>query len=353
MKTRAFRAGLIASLVTAVAMTGASNAWACNLPRIHIADTQVGPGDTIPYALSDTQQGATYTLAVEGRPIHPDGANCRRTAVGWECEDTTAAQGYRGTFTMPDLGGSTRSVYVKGEIMHMDESAEHTFDGPWTSEPQVQFTRPGSPATTPPASGPTPLPAPTEAPGRHRTPVDTHPGTPGGGSAPTGSGPTSPAAPGPPSSPVTPGDPSGSPPADGSSASNAVTEGLRQAASRDRARRAPAPVPVRLPRWVERSVGTPLTRPDEAPVGPSTILVGIALIVLAGAALVIVRLLRRGGATPSGDRVPVVPPWIPPDVRREAWARDVLIEAELQELIAEEHAKELAADRDGAPAAPG
>jgi len=96
-----------------------------------------------------------------------------------------------------------------------------------------------------------------------------------------------------------------------------------------------------------------MTRPDEAPATPAAFVVGISLLVLVSAALAVTRVLRRGGPSPSGDRAPMVPPWIPPDVRRQAWARDVLIEAELQELIAEERARELAADRDGAPAAPG
>jgi hypothetical protein len=110
---------------------------------------------------------------------------------------------------------------------------------------------------------------------------------------------------------------------------------------------------VHRPRKLARRVGIPLTLPIETPAVPSTFLVGIALIVLTGAAFAMVRVLRRGGANPSGDRTPTVPPWIPPDVRREAWARDVLIEAELQELIAEERARQLAPDKDGAPAAPG
>jgi hypothetical protein len=337
---KGFRAGLVASVVAAVAMTGASNAWACNEPAIHIADTSAGPGDTVRFTLSDTQPGATYTVWVEGRVV----------ATG---EDTTAAQGYRGTFTMPDLGGSTRSVYVKGEIRHMDESAEHVFDGPWTTEPQFQFTRPASPGAAPPAREPVHAPAPTEAPERQRPPVDTEPGTPAGSSPSTGTGPAGPATPGPPSSPVKPADPSGSSRPEMTAAAKAAAESPSRAIARDRASRAAAPAPVRRPEQVEKGDAAPLTRPDETPTAPSAFLVAIALIVLAGAASVMLRLLRRGGATPSGDRTPTVPPWIPPDVRREAWARDVLIEAELQELIAEERARELAADRDGASAAPG
>jgi hypothetical protein len=341
MKVRAFRAGLIASVVAAVAMSGASSAWACFRPTFDIDVTSARPGDTVPFTLSHTQVGATFTVAVEGFVVVPAG------------EDTTAAQGYRGAFTMPDRGGSTRSLLVKGEMKHIDDSADHPDDGPWSDERALQFIRPGPPGEPPAARDPVDAPASTEAPERPRAPVDSKPSAPGAGSPSTGSGPAGSPSPRPPSSPVKGADRSGSPQPEASAAAKVPADTPSRANARHRARRAPAATPVRRLRQAERSVGIPLTRPDVTPAVPSTLLVGIALIVLAGAAFVMVRLLRRGGATPSGDRAPVVPPWIPPDVRREAWARDVLIEAELQELIAEERARELVADRDGSPAAPG
>jgi hypothetical protein len=344
MKAKGFRAGLIALVVAVVMMAGAGNAWACFRPTFDLDVTSARAGDTVPFTLSHTQLGATFTVAVEGYVVVPDG------------EDTTAAQGYRGTFTMPNRGGSTRSLLVKGEMRHLDDSADHMDDGPWSDEPALQFIRPGPPGPAPPAREPNSVPAPTDAPERQRPPMDSKPTTPGGGSPSTGSGPAGPAgpgSPGPPSSPVSPADPSGSPRPEVSAAVEAAADSPSLATAQEQSRRPAAAAPVRRPRQVERRVGTSLTRPDETPALPATVLVGIALIVLIGAAFAMVRLLSRGGAAPGADRAPTVPPWIPPDVRREAWARDVLIEAELQELIAEERARELAADMDGAPAAPG
>jgi len=50
---------------------------------------------------------------------------------------------------------------------------------------------------------------------------------------------------------------------------------------------------------------------------------------------------RRRPGSPEGDPAVVAPPWIPPAVAADARARDVLMEAELQEMVSEERARAL------------
>lgn len=72
---------------------------------------------------------------------------------------------------------------------------------------------------------------------------------------------------------------------------------------------------------------------------PAILLVFLALLLAGGMGLAGMRVFHA--RTPDGDHGRAAALWIPPEIARDAEARDAMIEAELQEIIAEEQAREL------------
>ena len=72
---------------------------------------------------------------------------------------------------------------------------------------------------------------------------------------------------------------------------------------------------------------------------PGVVIVGLSILLVCGLGGVAIWTLRRKGSSP-GDRLRSDgPQWVPPGLGAEP--RDLLLEAELQELIAEERARQV------------
>ena len=117
-----------------------------------------------------------------------------------------------------------------------------------------------------------------------------------------------------------------------------LASGARTAAREDAgAARAPGHPPLtRLHDAPITEIGA--TPPARADLGaPSALILGLTLLALVVSSVIAVVAVRRrrGGPNEVGE---VSPPWVPPVVDAEARARDLFIEAELQEMIAEHRA---------------
>jgi hypothetical protein len=68
-----------------------------------------GPNDPTPFKITGTDEGAPYTVVVMDGGV---------PKASFSYQDTDSQQGTKGTFTMPDLGGSARSIEVKFDVAH-------------------------------------------------------------------------------------------------------------------------------------------------------------------------------------------------------------------------------------------
>jgi len=90
--------------LSAVAL-GSGVAYACLDPEIAPSQRPAGPGDTVTFTIDNTDVDARYTVTVNGREV-TSGVD----------EDTSP--GTSGSFVMPDFGGSARKVSVGGSVEH-------------------------------------------------------------------------------------------------------------------------------------------------------------------------------------------------------------------------------------------
>src|SRR6187551_1186040 len=82
----------------------ASPAAACNCPALMVvgpmggaARHAAGPGDRVTYSITELTAGATWSIAVNGTEV---------------AQGTSTGSAVRGSFVVPDLGGSDQRVGV-------------------------------------------------------------------------------------------------------------------------------------------------------------------------------------------------------------------------------------------------
>jgi hypothetical protein len=309
---------MIAVLTTVLLLLcGATGASACNEPSLALGKTNAAPGENVPYSIANADEGAQFTLSVAGRQV----------ASG------TAGPDFSSSFTMPDLG-SSQTAHAELVVSH--EGTQ------WFSSKALAFEAP--PAQPQPS-------APPDSTGADRSQAPAAPGAVAGPKAPSAGGPVAPpsrspagqpertrlsddAAQGahPPhrSAPARASEPRAdavvaSPTAaEASAAVKTQRAGRRGAAAASRGATVRPPVPARqavpVHAWGSTAPGA------HGGLTPSVAL-ALGLLFLAG--------LAGGGFGFARVRTRRPAPWVPPSVAAEVRARDLLIEAELQEIITE------------------
>lgn len=314
---RRFRLGLILLTVVSLLGMGAGAAWACNEPRLDPSPDTAGPNDPVGFTITGTDPGAAYTVTIEGQTV----------ASG---TDGTQAAGTTGSFTMPDLGSESRTVYLEAVVQH---------DGSqWKPPATMQYQAVPTPPPDDSDQGPAPggdTPSEQGSPGGHRSSDAVNQDAIS--AVPT---PAPAAAPVPAAAPST-----GSPVADEPAfvGSTAAVEAETPESVRHAARQA---------NEEDESTWIPLPRAPEALTGETEIGdVTVANEVLLALALLAVLGLGGGGLVfVLARRLGPDPQHVAAEVARGF--DEMEIEAELQEIIAEERARrELAADREK-PVAP-
>jgi hypothetical protein len=339
------RKGLLGAVLTTLvaAGIGAAPAPACDSADI-TPGASARPGDSVPWTAAGLQSGASYVVSVSG--------------VGQIASGISDGSPVRGTFTMPPRVGSAAGVSVELEITHDDFGAddphasrsrsvayedtsaaqaqpqpqpptgqEHAASPQAAAPPAPDPGHAGSPNT--PASPPNGEPAHVQAPPHHHSATVSHTlvaprhhvGRPLAGRASTAAerdlvGAVAVTAP----TPV---------PAAAAHGSRVV-----RAETRATELRSPAPVSVTVP------AAAAAQRQSE----PVAALIAVALIALGGSLLGLLVRRRRPG---DESLAPFLPDPVGPSLH------DALVEAELQELLAEEEARTNAADARGAPVATG
>jgi hypothetical protein len=296
MRSRLAFASLIA-VASCLAFT--ASAWACPTTTLVLEDS-AGPGDTVSYSIAGIVPNATYSFIIAGQEI--SGTNT-----------SSSDNGVRGTFTMPDLGNQQLTLTAHGSCSCPDSS----------DNPGLQASMQYLPPAAPPASGSsqgsdsTPAPAvPAHSSLQPKTFANKH--------APTAS----------------PSHPAAAPSAQSSGGGvelgtevaapqpvNTPSDSAPQAKAKERTGEASSSVPTRV---LDTIGGT--TSVGSAKV-PTLGLLAIALIMIAGLGLagLAIYIFRNGPDPDAAVRDPAPPG---PDP----------IEAELQEIIAEEAAKQLLSD---------
>src|SRR5688572_10169922 len=97
----AIRRGIAGTLMCAAVLLG-STTTALADPGFRLTESTAGPGDTVHFAISDADDVKRFTISVAGQTIVESGNKHR--------------ENINGTFTMPDLGGSTRTVTVEAKL---------------------------------------------------------------------------------------------------------------------------------------------------------------------------------------------------------------------------------------------
>jgi hypothetical protein len=351
---RRVAAGVVSTATVVFAMVLAAPASACNEPRVTASAPKAGPdatvngsahaGDPVSVVLTDTSQGAPYTIYVEGEPVK-EGVDTTRDPGIWDL-----------SFEMPDLGDVSRSVEVTLTIgAHPDWSGGAPLVSnvyylapgapvPGTRAAEPDSARPPAQSDSEPTSGATEQPAlQTDQPASEQAPNTTS-STPQPGSGPAGPGDGG----GDPGSPTGPVAPNGS-----ETVAPAIErrEVVTVASVRSHVRRARALVeraPATKRREGARTAPAPLIilRPAEPrPARPAREQVPVELVIAIfiaigfGAAVGLVLRRRAAGQEPAPVPVPAAPGAPPTVVALDPNE----VEAELQELIAEAKAKELAA----------
>lgn len=352
-------AGFVACGAGLVALAVPVSSLACVTPDIAIGggsgggSSSGGPGDTIGFSISNTERGANYTIDFGGTKL---------TGT-----DDTAEPGLQGSIQVPDLGDHASTVSVSASFDHEGatySSKVSTFS--YTGRPQ--------PASPPPASVP-------QAPPGQSTPATANPGTNPGtappvdggssagsgspatdhGSAQTGSSETAGAGSIHAASggsgvgiraeavkstesaepPVAQPDAAATSP--GKHAAQRVGEPAMQDATGDSAVERPATPLTAQPASPAQSQDVPGGRVRDVSAAEnvsSGALLGVLLAALIALAAMLVLVIRRIGPDETGVGTGEFR-WTPPSLSAEARWRGVLIEAELQEMIAEGRAREL------------
>ena len=347
-------------------LTGASAAYACNAPTIGVNPDEAEAGAGVHFTIDNTQPGAEYTVWLDGKEIA-------------EGVDTTPESGVEGEFLMPDLGPQPRedvkvaslvehrSTAAHGDAEYVPDSVDIDYRVPASTpregtppEEEPPGSNAGGKATDPPretsdrsdeagsderddrsgAGGRekrehfSPLAAPIARRQVDRDgPVGAAPAAAsvrGARDANSGGESTS-------------GESTSRGSETGATGEQSLASGTRAAARQDTgAARAPGrPALARSHDAPITEIGA--TRPAHAALpAPSALVLGLALLALVASSMIaVVAVWRRRGGPNDADEASVTPPWVPPVVDAEARARDLLIEGELQEMIAEHRAHEL------------
>jgi hypothetical protein len=338
---------VLPALLALALLVGAPGASACQFPDLVLtppggSGAPVHPGDPVGFSASNVdpptggQPGGTFTVHVAGHDfsVTNQGPN----------------PGVQGSFQMPDLGDSSKTVYVTGTTSHEGDT--------WQTNKTVTLNyEPATPPSGPPPGGGGPGPGGGHG-GRGHSGTQNQQGTNGvsnlGGT--TSSGTSSSAQANATSSSAASSSAGDAVPATGSSGSgpeqggaslpvstSAVARAHQELQRSDAAaagarHRSKAPEGLRrqLP---PRSDSTSVV-PGEVAIPGYAVLGLAALIVVAGGTALALRAMRRGGGAAGADGS-AGHPWLPPPVQLEMDLRGRLIEAELQEMIAEERARQL------------
>jgi hypothetical protein len=130
-------------LISAVALFAlVSSASACATASLTFSPSSAGPGDPVSFSISGIEPGATYSIELNGRTV-ASGTN------------QTNFNGVSGTFTMPDFGGEAVTVTGFGHTFH---AADNDSQDPSRSLEYV----PPKPVTPPAAAPPKETAAPVE-----------------------------------------------------------------------------------------------------------------------------------------------------------------------------------------------
>jgi hypothetical protein len=355
---------VVTAAATASTLALVPAAWACNNPSAGPdggttanpgpGGSGVEPGGAVGFVISDIDEGASFTVKVEGQTVLDD-------------IDDDGRAGYRGSFAMPELGGPSRPVSVDITVTHATSAEDHE-NGSWPSPGfTVQYRAP-APPVTPPAETPPAETAPAETPPEQPpTTLQQAPGTTGstpgtaGGSPPAGASPVGPPPAGGPGS-------SGSPRAPVSPASRAesparvmarvaatkqsATEGRatertwsareKRAAAGTRSAAEPVVAPERVRDWQSRPelpVAQPTVGDDDVPLSvPLAVALAMSLLLgVGGAGIAMARRRRNDDGGPPAE----VAVQVQPD----------LVDAELQEMISEQRLRDKERTEEGDRAA--
>jgi hypothetical protein len=297
----------VATVTTLLLAFGAAVASACNDPHLVLGRSQAGAGDTVGYSISGTDQGASYTLTVDGISVK-SGA------------DDSLDPGTAGTFTMPDLGNTSRDVEVR--LLTTHEGID------WPDPKSILYTVPAASTTpsgsaaAPPSSQPQTATGPGKAHPRSESRSRGEAGDGGAGRAPA----------------VAEG---ASATVQTGSSGRAFSETADKQAAESVAAGARRHAADSVAAGARRHAATELrSRSVDVPAGvaiPGYVLLALALVLLMGVGVIGILMARR---RPGGGDPAAVPAglWTPPPFRAEATMRGMLIEAELQEMIAEQRA---------------
>jgi hypothetical protein len=317
---------VIAAATATLALALPAAASACNNPAGNLdggIPDGLGAGEPVPFVIGNIDEGASWTVTLDNQTI----------ASG---VDNDGRPRYHGSFPMPKLDGPSRNLDFTVTVDHVDARQDHD-SGSWPSTVTVRYRAPGSgsPAPSPqsieqPAS---PQPGAERVPSRGiRAPGGSQP-TGIGGSVPVGgTGGVPPAGPpgpgGGPPTPSSPGGPSGGPAGSAGTSVTPATEGLSGESATERATSAEASRPEHATDAARRPLRleAPAARRDPPDGSGRTVLLLIALTGAGLAAALALRWRRGGSGTVSGRALPPAP-------------SDPAVEAELQEILAEERAK--------------
>ena len=297
------RVGLGILLSAVALLTMVSSSSACATASLTFSPSNAGPGDPVSFSISGIEPGATYSIELNGRTV-ASGTN------------ETNFNGVSGTFTMPDFGSEPVTVTGFGHTFHaadndsQDPSRSLEYVPPKPVAPPAPSVPKGTPA---PVESQPPTVIPRHRPHRASPPIPIQIAKQAAkkqrhDSAATGSGVDS-----------APADAVGSvpPPSRPTPGSGAA--------------KAPSEKSASVPNRVLDAIGSS-TRVGPADVPTIGLLaLGLILIAAGGLAASVIYIWRNGPDPDAALREPAPPG---PDP----------IEAELQEIIAEEAAKQLLTD---------
>jgi hypothetical protein len=127
------RLALVAALAAAVVGTGAGTARACSNLAFSITTLSVGPGGSVRFTISGTTAGAAWTVSISGYGAVKSGTATHDSVVD--------------SFTMPSLGSTTHAVSVSATVAHADiedspafvpNHMTFTYQAPAPPQPQQQ-----------------------------------------------------------------------------------------------------------------------------------------------------------------------------------------------------------------------
>jgi hypothetical protein len=282
-------------LVGFVVLLATPTAWACLSSSGAASPDRAGPGDPISFSISDIQRGADYTVFAEDRVV-ASGVN------------QTSEDGVEGSFPMPDFGDQPQTVYVYMEVKHDEDGF-----GPIRHRDSVEYVLPAA-AQRDPAESQPPASQPVHLRHARRSPVQKAIKNASGSRRPSGGGPA-------PSAGSAPGQDIGVSPGSGNpdSGSDASVESARESAS--------------VPDGIVSALSS---RTAVGPAEVPNLALGLAAIIFVfGTALTafVIYLLQTGPDPKAAIRAPAP---LGPDP----------VDVELQEMIAEEMARQLLSDLD-------